>query len=124
MCDAKFFFLHLSSSSHYPFAHYFFVLFFLSHPHHPFQDPFTVAVVFEDSAAVLGVLFASAGIVATHLTGHHIYDGIASLCISVLLGTVSLKMVQLNHAFLLGRVRKSYGVWLCIFFSFSSLLTV
>ena len=76
------------------------------------QDPFTVAVVLEDSAAVLGVIVAALGIVATHFTGSHIYDGIASLVISGLLGAVSLKLVKLNRDFLLGRV--SGYVCVCI----------
>ena len=69
-----------------------------------FKDPFTVAVVFEDSAAVSGVLIAVLGIGLTHYTGNVLWDGVASLCISAVLATVSLKLVALNHSFILGRV--------------------
>eukprot|EP01147_Barroeca_monosierra_P009994 gene9994-2169_t len=68
-----------------------------------FRDPFTVAIVFEDSAAVAGVLVAGAGIALTEYTGNPMYDGLATLCISALLGSVSLKLIQMNRSFILGR---------------------
>ena len=68
-----------------------------------FKDPFTVAVVFEDSAAVLGVGLAGLGIAMSQITGNPLWDGLASLCISSLLATVSLKLVKMNHDFILGR---------------------
>ena len=36
-----------------------------------FKDPFTVSIIFEDSAAVLGVLFATAGIGLAQVTGKY-----------------------------------------------------
>ncbi|EDQ87813.1 uncharacterized protein MONBRDRAFT_9689 [Monosiga brevicollis MX1] len=78
-----------------------------------FKDPFTVAVVFEDSAAVGGVLIAALGIGLTQATGNPVYDGIATLCISGLLGTVAIKLIQLNHSFILGRAEVDFdGTWL------------
>ncbi|EGD77827.1 hypothetical protein PTSG_08918 [Salpingoeca rosetta] len=68
-----------------------------------FRDPFTVAVVFEDSAAVAGVIVAALGIGMTQVTGNPIYDSLATLCISGLLASVSLKLIQLNRSFILGR---------------------
>eukprot|EP00039_Didymoeca_costata_P015193 m.254337 g.254337 ORF g.254337 m.254337 type:complete len:874 (+) comp16171_c0_seq4:403-3024(+) len=68
-----------------------------------FKDPFTVAVIFEDSAAVLGVLFATGGIAMTQLTGNPMWDGIASISISALLASVSLQLIRLNRSFLLGK---------------------
>ena len=70
-----------------------------------FKDPFTVAVVFEDSAAVAGVAVAALGIGLTQATGNPVFDGIASICISGLLGAVSFKLIALNRSFILGRVR-------------------
>ena len=68
-----------------------------------FKDPFTVAVVFEDSAALAGVAIAALGIGLTALTGNTLFDGIATIAISGLLAAVSLKLIQLNHSFILGR---------------------
>eukprot|EP00035_Acanthoeca_spectabilis_P037941 m.48638 g.48638 ORF g.48638 m.48638 type:complete len:840 (+) comp8924_c0_seq2:113-2632(+) len=68
-----------------------------------FRDPFTVAVIFEDSAAVAGVVIAAAGIGLTHITGSVYWDSAATLAIATLLGGVSLKLVQLNRSFILGR---------------------
>ena len=68
-----------------------------------FTDPFTVAVVFEDGAAVLGVLVASAGIALAQVTGNPMWDGLASLAIGGLLASVSLKLIQLNKNFILGK---------------------
>jgi solute carrier family 30 (zinc transporter), member 9 len=68
-----------------------------------FKDPFTVSVVFEDSAAVIGVGLAGMGIALTQLTGNPIWDHLASLSISALLAAVSLKLVKMNHDFILGR---------------------
>lgn len=68
-----------------------------------FRDPFTVAVIFEDSAAVAGVVIAAAGIGLTHISGSVYWDSAATLAIATLLGGVSLKLVQLNRSFILGR---------------------
>eukprot|EP00049_Salpingoeca_infusionum_P006574 m.108687 g.108687 ORF g.108687 m.108687 type:complete len:593 (-) comp13353_c0_seq2:163-1941(-) len=68
-----------------------------------FKDPFTVAVVFEDSAAVAGVLVAALGIGLTQYTGNPMFDVAATLCISGILGAVSLRLIQMNHSFILGR---------------------
>jgi zinc transporter 9 len=68
-----------------------------------FRDPFTVAVIFEDSAAVVGVVIAAAGIGMTQLTGVVAWDGAATIAIATLLAGVSLKLVQLNRSFILGR---------------------
>lgn len=38
-----------------------------------FRDPFTVAIVFEDSAAVAGVLVAGAGIALTEVRHGRLY---------------------------------------------------
>jgi cation diffusion facilitator family transporter len=62
------------------------------------RDPTTKTVVFEDSAAVLGLFLAAGGLGLTELTGSVVYDGAASVAIGILLAIV---------AFLLGRDTKS-----------------
>jgi cation diffusion facilitator family transporter len=62
------------------------------------RDPTTKTVVFEDSAAVLGLFLAAAGLGLTQLTGSVVWDGAASVAIGIVLAFV---------AFLLGRDTKS-----------------
>jgi divalent metal cation (Fe/Co/Zn/Cd) transporter len=61
------------------------------------RDPTTKTVVFEDSAAVIGLVLAAAGLGLTELTGSVVWDGLASVLIGVLLAVV---------AFFLGRDSK------------------
>jgi cation diffusion facilitator family transporter len=61
------------------------------------RDPTTKTVVFEDTAAVIGLLLAAAGLGLTELTGSVVWDGLASVLIGVLLAVV---------AFFLGRDTK------------------
>ncbi len=49
------------------------------------KDPTTFAVLFEDSAAMLGLMVAFGGIVAGQLTGNPVYDGISSVIIGLIL---------------------------------------
>mmetsp|Transcript_18189 Transcript_18189/g.25633 ORF Transcript_18189/g.25633 Transcript_18189/m.25633 type:complete len:688 (+) Transcript_18189:84-2147(+) len=67
------------------------------------RDPATLAVLLEDGAACLGVVIASGGIGATQMTGLPVFDGIAGVAISCLLGTMGLALVKINHRFLLGQ---------------------
>jgi zinc transporter 9 len=67
------------------------------------RDPTTAAVVMEDGAACSGVLIAAAGIGASHFTGSPLWDGVAGLGISALMGTMGLYLVRLNQRYLLGR---------------------
>ena len=66
-------------------------------------DPATVGVVLEDSAAVLGVIFAAGGILVTYLTGNSLGDAVATILIGILLGLVALFLVRSNRALLLGK---------------------
>ena len=66
------------------------------------KDPPAFIVVFEDSAAVLGILVAAAGTTATILTGDSRWDGIASILIAAILAGVALLLGQESKALLLG----------------------
>jgi solute carrier family 30 (zinc transporter), member 9 len=66
-------------------------------------DPATVGVVLEDTAAVLGLLCAAAGIVLTHVTGSPKWDAIASILIGILLGAIAVYLARQNRALLLGK---------------------
>jgi zinc transporter 9 len=67
------------------------------------RDPATLAVLLEDGAACLGIIIAIAGISAAHATQMPIFDGMAGVGISVLLGGMGLVLVRVNHRFLLGQ---------------------
>lgn len=67
------------------------------------DDPFEVAILAEDSAALLGVAMAALAIFlseTTHWTG---FDGVGSIAIGLLLGGVALFLVRLNRSLLIGR---------------------
>jgi len=66
------------------------------------KDPPAFIVVFEDSAAVLGILVAAAGTTAAILTGDSRWDGIASLLIAAILAGVAALLAQESKALLIG----------------------
>jgi cation diffusion facilitator family transporter len=66
------------------------------------KDPPAFIVVFEDSAAVLGIIAAAAGTAATILTGDSRWDGVASLFIALLLTGVAALLAQESKALLIG----------------------
>lgn len=57
----------------------------------------------EDSAAVVGLLFAAAGIALRQLTGSPVWDGAASIAIGVLLVVVAIKLGMDSKELLIGR---------------------
>jgi cation diffusion facilitator family transporter len=66
------------------------------------KDPSLLAVVFEDSAALMGIGFAFLGIFLGHLTGSHYFDGIASICIGLLLALVAVALARESEGLLIG----------------------
>jgi cation diffusion facilitator family transporter len=66
------------------------------------RDPTTKTVVFEDSAAVIGVLLAAAGLGLTVMTGSPVFDGAASVCIGVLLACVAFALGRDTKGLLIG----------------------
>jgi cation diffusion facilitator family transporter len=66
------------------------------------KNPPVFIVVFEDSAALLGILVAAAGTTATIVTGDGRWDGIASLVIAVILTGVALLLAQESKGLLIG----------------------
>jgi len=64
-------------------------------------DPTTLAVVYEDSLAVLGVFIAAVSIILTYLTGNIYYDSIGSIIIGLMLGVVAILLIAKNRNFLL-----------------------
>ncbi|AZM53387.1 cation transporter [Streptomyces sp. WAC 01529] len=66
-------------------------------------DTAVKAVVMEDSAALAGLLLAAAGLLGGQLTGSGVWDGVASLCIGVLLVYVAWVLGHANSELLIGR---------------------
>jgi cation diffusion facilitator family transporter len=66
------------------------------------KDPMTFIVLFEDSAAVVGLLIALAGTTATHVLDRPVFDGIASIAIGVLLGFVAAFLTRESKGLLIG----------------------
>src|ERR1700761_76649 len=66
------------------------------------KDPPAFIVVFEDTAAIAGILVAAAGTTAAILTGDTRWDGIASLAIALILAGVAALLAQESKALLIG----------------------
>ena len=66
------------------------------------KDPPAFIVVFEDSAAILGIFTAAGGITATLLTGDARWDGIASLVIAAILACIAGLLAQESKELLIG----------------------
>jgi cation diffusion facilitator family transporter len=67
------------------------------------DDPAPKTVFLEDSAALIGLVIAFAGIGLHHLTGSVIWDGVASITIGLLLAVVAYILGRTNLRLLIGR---------------------
>lgn len=66
-------------------------------------DPVLLAIVYEDSAAVLGVLMAIVAQVMTYLTGNPVYDALGGIIIGLILGVLSIALIIKNHQYIIGK---------------------
>ncbi|RPE81918.1 cation diffusion facilitator family transporter [Vulcaniibacterium tengchongense] len=66
------------------------------------KDASTFTVLFEDTAALLGLLIALAGVAAAHATGDPRFDGYASLGIALVLAAASMLLARETKGLLLG----------------------
>lgn len=69
---------------------------------HRSKDPTTYTVLAEDSAALLGLLIAAAGIWTSHRFDMPALDGAASVLIGLLLAGVAILLVRESHGLLIG----------------------
>lgn len=66
------------------------------------KDPTMFVVLFEDSAAMLGILVAFAGVLLVDLTGVLIFDGVASIIIGLILGGTAVWLAYETKGLLIG----------------------
>lgn len=66
-------------------------------------DPVTLAVVYEDGAAVLGVLVVLLAQGLVYLTGNYIYDPIAGIIVGLILGFLAVILIKKNHGYIIGK---------------------
>lgn len=67
------------------------------------DDPTSKTVLYEDSAALLGLLIAFAGVGLHQLSGSSVWDGVASVAIGLLLAFVAFLLGRTNAGLLIGR---------------------
>jgi cation diffusion facilitator family transporter len=66
-------------------------------------DTTVKAVTFEDSAALVGLVLAAAGLFLEHVTGDPVWDGVAAILIGVLLLLVAYALARANVSLLIGQ---------------------
>jgi cation diffusion facilitator family transporter len=66
------------------------------------KDPSMFVVLFEDSAAMLGLVVAFAGVGLSQLSGLNYFDGIASIIIGIILGTTAAWLAYETKGLLIG----------------------
>ena len=66
-------------------------------------DPITLAVVYEDTIAVSGVIIATIGLICSYITKNPIRDAITSIIIGVLLWYMAIILIDKNRKLLIGK---------------------
>jgi cation diffusion facilitator family transporter len=69
---------------------------------HRGKDPSILAVLFEDSAAILSLVTAFLGIFLSHITGKHYYDSVASIVIGLILAGTAILLAKETKSLLIG----------------------
>ena len=66
-------------------------------------DPVTLAVVYEDSAAVIGVIVALIAQLLAYVTGNGVFDALGGLFIGILLGVLAMVLITKNYQYIIGK---------------------
>jgi divalent metal cation (Fe/Co/Zn/Cd) transporter len=74
------------------------------------KDPSMFVVLFEDSAALLGLLVALIGITLAHLTGLAWFDGLASIVIGLILGVTAIWLAAETKSLLIGEAASGHVI--------------
>ncbi|HET9679048.1 MAG TPA: cation diffusion facilitator family transporter [Gammaproteobacteria bacterium] len=74
------------------------------------KDPTLFVVLFEDSAAMLGLVAALIGVALTQITGNVIFDSLASITIGLILGGTAIWLAYETKGLLIGESASRYVV--------------
>ena len=74
------------------------------------KDPVAFVVLFEDSAAMLGLVVAFVALLAAQLTGILLFDGIASICIGLILAATAIWLAVETKGLLIGEAANRHIV--------------
>jgi len=74
------------------------------------KNPTIFVVLFEDSAAMIGLFVALGGVIASQVTGNPVYDGVAAIIIGVILSLTALWLAFETKGLLIGEGAKSQTV--------------
>ncbi len=66
------------------------------------KDPTVFTVLFEDTAAMIGLVIAFVGVAGSHLYGLHYLDGLASIGIGIVLAVVAVLLAIESKGLLIG----------------------
>lgn len=69
---------------------------------HSSKDPSVFVIIFEDTAAIMGLVIALAGVFLSTYFNNPVYDGIASLIIGIILATVAFLLAGESRSLLIG----------------------
>jgi len=65
------------------------------------RDPTTLAILIEDAVAVFGLVVAATGMGLAAWTGSGVFDGIAAICIGLMMGGLAFFLASMNRKYLL-----------------------
>jgi len=66
-------------------------------------DPSSIAVLLEDTVAIIGIFVALISIVLSKITNNYYWDAIGSILVGFLLAFVALVLINKNHKYLMGK---------------------
>ncbi len=66
-------------------------------------DPVLLAIIYEDSVAVIGVVIALLAQWLTYTTGNVVYDAVGGILIGSILGFLAIVLIIKNHQYIIGK---------------------
>ncbi len=66
-------------------------------------DPILLAIIYEDSVAVFGVVIALLAQWATYVTGNVVYDAVGGIIVGIILGFLAILLIIKNHQYIIGK---------------------